>query len=135
MCAILMLHRHSQVFTLHTFSKDLLPTFAVVILPCVLLQDTNKHFDFSVFASRPMCLLIIKLVCFSLQCLCPCPVNQHHQQRPEADWSHSISIPAGLLGPSSWHMLNLETMSTKHLLTLENNRDYKHLPLQTLLQL
>jgi hypothetical protein len=36
MRAILMLHHHSQVFTLHTFSKDLLPTFVVVILPFVL---------------------------------------------------------------------------------------------------
>jgi hypothetical protein len=30
MHAILILHHHSQVFTLHNFSKDLLPAFVVV---------------------------------------------------------------------------------------------------------
>jgi hypothetical protein len=72
--------------------------------------------------SRPTSLLApIEVSVFSLQYLCYLPVDSHHQHKPEADVSFSISVPPGFPGPSEWHSDNdLMAVVIKYLLVLDH---------------
>jgi hypothetical protein len=51
------------------------------------------------------------------------PADSHHQLKPEADVSHSISVPPGFPGPSQWTILkqSLKAVVIQHLLDLDHS--------------
>jgi hypothetical protein len=77
-----------------------LPIFISWFCPAFWWRGSNIHLVFSAFTSRSTSLLVLKFLCFSLLYLCYHPVDSHHQHRPTADVSHSISLPPGFPGPS-----------------------------------
>jgi len=54
-----------------------------------------------------------------------CPIDEHHQYRPEADMFHSIPITPDFFGPSWWHNLKLKqrwkAMVKNHPLVSDNS--------------
>jgi len=67
----------------------------------------------------------MKLLCLSLWYVSFWPINYYHQDTPQYNVSHSISILLGLLRPSKWHYLkqSWKTMMIKHLLA---SNHYEH---------
>jgi hypothetical protein len=69
--------------------------------PAFWSRESNIYIVFSTFIFKCTSSLLasIKFLSFYLQYLCYLWVESNHQQKPEADVSHSISVPPGFPGP------------------------------------
>jgi hypothetical protein len=61
---------------------------------------TCTSFSLRLLLDQPPYYHQLKFMCHYLWYLCYLPVDSHHQHKPEADVSHSISVPPGFPGPS-----------------------------------
>jgi hypothetical protein len=98
---ILICYCRSKYLNCDTFPNNLFPIFISRFWPAFWSWDTNIYLVLSMSTPRPTSLLAsIEVSVLSLQYLCYLPVDSHHRHKPEADVSHSISVPPDFPRPS-----------------------------------